>query len=172
MIRILLKFFPSFTLLRFLMYVTAGLELNVQPCAQYLEEPHKKYLEELAKTDLEELHNGRTFHNKYLKYLMKQHKKGLSSYTIKIFERATQRIYLRSWTKNDLGAAQKNLAEDHKNICRNFTKYLEEVRKKRRWEPPQSTIFGFATLPLCLSNLSFYNQSRPQNVRKLQFIMT
>ena len=31
------------------MYVTAGLELNVQPCAQYLEEPHKKYLEELAK---------------------------------------------------------------------------------------------------------------------------
>ena len=172
MIRILLKFFPSFTLLRFLMYVTAGLELNVQPCAQYLEEPHKKYLEELAKTDLEELHNGRTFQNKYLKYLKKQHKKGLSSYTIKIFERAAQRIYLRSWTKNDLGAAQKNLAEDHKNICRNFTKYLEEVRKKRGWKPPQSTIFGFATLPPCLSNLSFYNQSRPQNVRKLQFIMT
>ena len=51
------------------MYVTAGLELNVQPCAQYLEEPHKmKYLEELAKTDLEELHNGRTFQNKYLNY--------------------------------------------------------------------------------------------------------
>ena len=103
MIRILLKLFPSFTLLRFLMYVTAGLELNVQPCAQYLEEPHKKYLEELAKTDLEELHNGRTFQNKY----SKQHKKGLSSYTIKIFERAAQIIYLRSWRKNDLGAAQK-----------------------------------------------------------------
>ena len=84
-------------------------------------------------------------------------------------------IYLHSillWTKNDLGAAQKNVAQDHKNICRNFTKYLEEVRKKRGWEPPQSSIFGFATLPLCLSNLSFYNQSRPQNVRKLQFIMT
>ena len=61
------------------MYVTAGLELNVQPCAQYFEEPHKKYLEELAKTDLEELHNGRTFQNKYLKYLKKQHKKGLSN---------------------------------------------------------------------------------------------
>ena len=75
MIRILLKFFPSFTPLRFLMYVTAGLELNVQPCAQYLEEPHKKYLEELAKTDLEELHNGRTFQNKYLKYLKKQQKR-------------------------------------------------------------------------------------------------
>ena len=81
--------------------------LNVQPCAQYLEEPHKKYLKELAKTDSEELHNGRTFQNKYLKYLKKQQKKGLSSYTIKIFERAAQRIYLRSWTKNDLGAAQK-----------------------------------------------------------------
>ena len=77
MIRILLKFFPSFTLLRLLMYVTAGLELNVQPCAQYLEEPHKKYLEELAKTDLEKLHNGRTFQNKYSKYLKKQHKKRL-----------------------------------------------------------------------------------------------
>ena len=132
MIRILLKFFPSFTLLRLLMYVTAGLELNVQPCAQYLEEPHKKYLEELAKTDLEELHNGRTFQNKY----SKQRKKGLSSYTIKIFGIAAQRIYLRRWTKNDLGAAQTNLGEDHKNICRNFTKYLEEVRKKMGWKPP------------------------------------
>ena len=151
MIRILLKFFPFFTLLRFLMYVTTGLVLNVQPCAQYLEETHKKYLEEFAKTDLEELHNGRTFQNKY----SKPHKKGLSSYTIKIFERAAQRIYLRSWTKKDLGAAQKNLAEDHKNICRNFTKYLEQVRKKRGWKPPQSTIFGFATLPLCLSNWAF-----------------
>ena len=153
------------------MYVTAGLELNVQPCAQYLEEPHKKYLKELAKTDSEELHNGRTFQNKYLKYLRKQQTKGLSSYTIKMFERAAQIIYLRSRTKNDLGAAQKNLAQDHKNICKNFAKYLEEMRKKRGWEPPQSTIFGFATLPPCLSNLSFYNQSRPQNVRKLQFIM-
>ena len=72
-----------------------------------MEEPHKKYLKELAKTDLEELHNGRTFQNKYLKYLKKQQKKGLSSYTIKIFERAAQIIYLRSWRKNDLGAAQK-----------------------------------------------------------------
>ena len=40
------------------MYVRAGLVLNVQPCAQYLEEPLKKYLEVLAKTDLEELYNG------------------------------------------------------------------------------------------------------------------
>ena len=109
-----------------------------------------------------------------MKFLKKQHKRleELHKYTIKIFGRAAQRKYLRSRTKYDLGAAQKNPAQDHKNICKNFAKYLEEVRKKRGWEPPQSTIFGFATLPPCLSNLSFYNQSRPQNVRKLKFIMT